>query len=139
VRGSPLFRAFLAFLVLLGFGVPIWRLSRAQPTQTPEVVGLPKETQLKEIRVRLDFTAPPTGLRVLHLGKEIWADPSPGLGVERPLALAYPKEGVDLVFQLQWPADRLAAMRVRLTDPDGEEHEKTVWGEGAVTEVVSIP
>jgi hypothetical protein len=139
MRGSPLLRALLAFLVLLGFGVPIWRLSRVQPTQMPEVVGLPKETQLKEIRLRLDFTAQPTGLRVLHLGKEIWADSSPGLNLERPLTLAYPKEGIDLVFQLQWPADKLAALRVRLTDPEGEEHEKTVWGEGAVTEVVSIP
>ena len=139
MRGSPLFRAFVAFLVLLGFGVPLWRLTLAEAPKPPEIAVLQKDTPLKEVRVRLDFTEAPTGLRVLHLGKEIWADPAPGPGLERTLTLAYPKEGIDLLFQFNWPAEKLAAMRVRLTDPEGEEHEKTVWGGGAIAEVVSIP
>ena len=80
MRGSPLFRAFVAFLVLLGFGVPLWRLTLAEAPKPPEIVVLQKDTPLKEVRVRLDFTEAPTGLRVLHLGKEIWADPAPGGG-----------------------------------------------------------
>ncbi len=139
MRGSPLLRAFVAFLVLLGFGVPLWRLTLAEAPRAPGMIAVQKTTPIKELRVRLDFTVPPTGLRVLHLGKEIWADPAPGLALERALILAYPKEGIDLLFQFNWPAEKLAAMRVRLTDPEGEEHEKTVWGEGAIAEVVSIP
>ena len=105
MRGSPLFRAFVAFLVLLGFGVPLWRLTLAEAPKPPGIVVLQKDTPLKEVRVRLDFTASPTGLRVLHLGKEIWADPAPGPGVERTLTLAYPKEGSDLLFPLSWPPE----------------------------------
>jgi hypothetical protein len=89
--------------------------------------------------LQIDFTTPPRELRLLSLGHEIWKQPQPGPTVERDLTLAFPKEGVDLQFELSWPGETKAAARVRFTDPDGETHEKIIWGEGASTEVLTFP
>ena len=60
--------------------------------------------------------------------------------VQETLQLEYPREGIDLEIQVTWPpAEKPAAMRVKITDPDGNEHEKTIWGRGEMDEVLTFP
>ena len=60
--------------------------------------------------------------------------------MERKLQLAFPKEGIDLQFQIEFPeATTLAAVRVRLNDPDGNALEKSLWGTGRIDEVLTFP
>ena len=138
MRGSPLLRALLVFLAILALGWPLRRLTSASdaPREQPVVAAV----AAKEIGLRLSFTLAPKSVKVLHLGQEVWSESAPQTEMQRGLKLAYPAAGIDLQFQIEWPADGpLAAMRATLTDPDGEAHEHSVWGQGSTEEVVTFP
>ena len=142
MRGSPLLRAFIAFVLIGLCGYPIWRLTQARavsPTQRSTEKRGDGGTKEHEAEIRLTFTAPPNSVKVLHLGKEIFGQSAPDAEIERVLALRWPADGVDLRFQVEWPeAAGLAAMRVQVTGPDGEEHDQSVWGTGATDEVLTF-
>ena len=138
MRGSPLLRALLAFLAILALGWPLRRLTNASdaPREQPKAVVV----EAKEVGLRLAFTLVPKSVKVLHLEKEVWSETAPVAEMERTLKLAYPDAGIDLQFQIEWPADApLAAMRATLTDPAGDAHEHSVWGQGSTDEVVTFP
>ena len=140
MRGSPLLRALIAFLILLSVGWPLWHLTHAEDS-APEVVVVPANpAEKKAIGLQLTFTTAPKALAVRHLETDVWTEPSPTAEMEHEVQIPYPKQGVDLQFHIEWPEDSAwAAARVRLTDPDGEIREKTVWGKGAVDEVLTFP
>ena len=138
MRGSPLLRALLAFLAILALGWPLVRLTTTAdgPREQPRVAAAVEQ----EIGLGLTFTLVPKSVKVLHLGQEVWSESAPTAELERKLKLAYPAEGVDLQFAIEWPADApLAAMRAKLTDPVGDVHEKSVWGTGSTVEAVTFP
>ena len=136
MKGSPLLRAMLAFFTIALAGVPLWKLTRAGVA-----VAAPARTETAAARVplRLTFSIAPQSFAISHLGAVVWADGTQGTDVTNTLALTYPKEGVDLKVKVTWPTDAAAALRVRLTDPDGTQHDKTVWGRGEMEEVVTFP
>ena len=134
--GSPLFRAVLAFVALAALGWPVWRLTHATASAPQAEIAAP----VKAAHLTITFTLAPRGVKVRHLGKEIWSVANPPGAIEHDLALPWPKEGVDLQFQIDWPADApLAAARVRVTDPDGREHEKSIFSKGPADEVLTFP
>jgi hypothetical protein len=141
MRGSPLLRAALAFFVILSLGYPLWRMTGSEPAfNLPAASPAPVESGLQKIHLQLTFTLPPRGFKVLHLGKEIWSESAPAQDIEKDLTLPYPKEGIDLRFQVDWPADApFAAVRVKLADPAGETHEKSIWEKGPADEVLTFP
>lgn len=139
MRGSPLFRALIAFAVLLSLGYPLWRLTRVADAPTAPPPAAPV-TAPKAIGLHLNFTLAPKSLAVRHLEKEVWKETAPTLDMEREVQLVYPAEGVDLQFHIDWPDEgSLAALRVTLTDPAGDTHEKSIWGKGAVDAVLTFP
>ena len=139
MRGSPLFRALIAFAVLLSLGYPLWRLTRI----TNAVTAAPTVATAagpKAIGLHLTFSVAPKSVSVRHLEKEVWREAAPALEMDRLIQLSYPAEGVDLQFHIEWPEEgSLAAMRVKFTDPAGDVHEKNVWGKGAVDAVLTFP
>ena len=137
MKGSPLLRAALAFLLIAAAGIPLWRLTRAgAAVQAPTIAAARRVT----LPIDLTFSHPPTRVAILHLGQTIFSQESPGGEIAPALELEYPPEGVDLQFAVNWPADAArAALRVRLTDPQGEEHERTVWGRGEMLETLTFP
>ena len=138
MRGSPLLRALLAFLAILALGWPLRRLTNASdvPREQPKAVAV----EAKEVGLKLAFTLVPKSVKVLHLGKEVWSETAPTVEMERGLKLAYPDAGIELQFQIEWPAGApLAALRAVLTDPAGEAHEHSIWGQGSTEEVVTFP
>jgi hypothetical protein len=137
MKGSPLLRALLAFVAIAMMGVPLLKVTRAG-NAAPAPVST--EAAVAQIPLRLTFSTVPRSFAILHLGSVVWTDVTPATDVTKTVALAYPKEGVDLQVKVAWPADAgEAAVRVRLTDPDGNEHDKTVWGRGDVEDVVTFP
>jgi hypothetical protein len=140
MRGSPLLRALIAFLILLSVGWPLWRLTQAEDAPPQAAVVISSPTEKKAIGLQLTFTAVPKSLTVRHLEAEVWTEPAPAAELEHEIQIPFPKQGVDLQFHLEWPDEAVwSAARVRLTDPDGEVHEKTIWGKGAVDEVLTFP
>jgi hypothetical protein len=132
-----LLRALLAFLAIASAGFPLWKLTHAGETMSVDAAEV---VAVKDVPVRLTFSVAPKSLAVLHLGNVLWTQDAPGTEAERVLKMEYPKEGVDLQFKVEWPsADAPAALRVQLTDPDGNEHEHTVWGRGETLETITFP
>lgn len=138
MRGSPLIRALLAFCLIAALGWPLWHLThRAEAAVVPVSVT---PSLAKAIGLQLEFTAVPKRFVVKHLEKEVWTQNAPEASMETSVPLKFPESGVDLVFHIEWAEDApLAAARVRLTDPKGETHEKSVWGRGTVDEVLTFP
>ena len=136
MRGSPLLRALIAFVFIALAGVPLWKLTHADAT-----VAAPARVDAVAVPVglRLTFSAAPENFSVSHLGKVVWAGASHGTDESHDLALPFPKEGVDLVVKVKWRGDAEGAVRLRLTDPDGNGHDKTIWGRGEMEEVVTFP
>lgn len=140
VHGSPLLRALIAFVALLLLGIPLWKLTRQAEAQilVEPVKVVNEEVETKDIHLQLSFTQVPTSFRVLFLGKEIWNETKPATEISHDLSLRYPKEGIDLEFQIDWPGDAPSAMRVQFQNPSGQDVDKTVWGKGQTDEVVTF-
>jgi hypothetical protein len=139
MRGSPLVRALIAFFIIGLVGWPLWRLTR------PEAVAASAQKATapaikKAISLHLMFTAVPKSFVIRNVDQEIWKSAAPEADMEQEVTTDYPDEGVDLQVKIEWPEDGpLAAMRIQLTDPAGDKHEKSIWGKGAVDEVVTFP
>lgn len=138
MRGSPLLRALAAFVVLFLVHFPVYWLTHPTVKAKP-LTGEETKAELKAIRLHLEFTAAPARLRVLHLGSLVWEVQQPGFEAEKTIQIPFPSEGVDLQFQIGWPAEARVAARVRLTTPEGAEIEKTIWSAGEADEVVTFP
>ena len=138
MRGSPIMRALIAFLVLLGLGYPMHRFLRADAEPQRVATAIPAAGPV-QVHLQIEFTQPPRSLRVLSLGKEVWSETSVSADMERDLALLFPKEGIELQFDFDWPEEVRASARVKLTDHQGEEYTRYVWAQGATSEVFSFP
>ena len=141
MRGSPLARALLAFFAIALLGWPLWRLTRAQETDAAPPPPKPAAHAIKKaIGLHLTFTTVPKSFSVRHLEEVVWTTTAPEADMQHDVSLDYPDEGVDLQFHIEWPDEGPpAAMRVQLTDPAGDTHDKSVWGKGSVDEVVTFP
>lgn len=138
MRGSPLLNALLAFVLIAFAGVPVYRLTRATASPTLPAQVQP-EPAAAAVLLELRFTAAPESVRIRHLGKVVWSAERPGSSAEAELNLPWPEEGIDLLFEVGWPEDApLAAARVALLPPDGEEQIRSIWGTGQASEVFTF-
>lgn len=139
MRGSPILRALLALAILLALGWPLHRLLDAREVARG---GAPLPAQKVEekraVHLQVSFTAAATAFRVLSLGEVVWTEASPGVELERDLKVAFPKEGIELQFEIDWPEGARNAAKVVLTDPEGALHPGFVWGSGKTIEVLTF-
>lgn len=139
MRGSPLARALLAFVIIALLGWPLYRLTHPELSAAP-AQATPAPEAKKTVHLHLTFTTVPRSFTVRHLENDVWKAATPEADMEQDISLVYPPEGVDLQFHVEWPEDGpVAAMRVQLTDPAGDNHEKSLWGKGATDDVLSFP
>ena len=141
MRGSPILRAALVFVVLLALAPLLWRVTHsAASARSAFVQPVPQPANSARVEARVNFSTAATRVAIQHLGRDVWSKASPALAENFPAEIPWPKEGVDLHVIVEWPAGtRGAAMRVRLTSPDGKEHDRTVWGDASADEVLTFP
>lgn len=140
MRGSPLLRAALTFLVLLGLAPLLWQMTRPREGAAALAPPAPPPVALAKVRLELVFTTPPKKVEIKHLGKIIWTKDAPGPRDEYELELPWPKEGVELGFLLDWPESApLSAMRATITDPFQNEIERTAWARGQTEKILNFP
>lgn len=141
MRGSPLLRAVLAFLILALAGLPLWRLTRpGNPPQKSAGAAVPAAAARQRVALALTFSAAPQGFAVRHLGQVVWSGQGAGREFAKELSIEYPPEGVDLEVAVEWPEGAgQSAVRLQLADPAGRQHEKTLWGAGKLEDVVTFP
>lgn len=140
MRGSPLLRALLAFGLILLLGLPLARMTRPAAVSAPALAA-PPAAAAKEIAIEFTFTTLPTEVSISHLGATVWsAAEVKEADLAASITIPFPREGVDLGVRAKFPESApLVAMRVRLTDPEGSEHERTCWGRGEIDEVLTFP
>ena len=135
MRGSPILRAVLVFVALLLLAPVLWRLTQADARTVQPAVQQPAKNAKTE--VRLTFSTPARRATIQHLGKDVWSKATPAVEENFTCEIPWPKEGVELHVFVEWAeGTRGAAMRVRLTAPDGTEHDRSVWGDGAADDVL---
>lgn len=140
MRGSPLLRAALVFVALLALGPLLWKLTRADAVPPAPKHAIVQPSAAARVAIVLTFSTPAKKAAILHLGKEIWNKAQPGIEEAAAIELPWPKEGVELRAIVEWPEGTpTAAMRVKLTDPAGNEHDRSVWGHGSADEVLVFP
>jgi hypothetical protein len=139
MRGSPLLRAAITFLVLLSLAPLLWQMTRPREVVADETTPPPKTGSAK-VRLELAFTTVPKRVEIKHLGKAVWSKDAPEARDEYELELPWPKEGVELGFIVEWPENApLSAMRATITDPSNNEIERSLWGRGKVETVMGFP
>jgi len=137
MRGSPLLRAVIALVVLLGFAPVIWHVTRAGAGTSGPARPAVTEAGPKRVRLALSFTMPARRVAILHLGREVWAKSGPAGEEAAALELPWPKEGVELAVKVEWPEGTpMAAMRMLLVTADGAEYDRSVWGRGSAEDVL---
>ena len=137
MRGSPILRAVLVFLALLSLAPVLWRLTRADARAVQPAIQQPAKNGRTE--VRLTFSTAAKRVVIQHLGKEVWHQLMPAAQETFTCEIPWPKEGIELHVLVDWPeGTRAAAMRVRLTAPDGTEHDRSVWGEMSADDVLTF-
>lgn len=134
--GSPLVRAAVALAVLLlllvplrSFTAPRARIAMAAPAATRETVA-----HLEIVSTKFPFT-----FSVAHLGKVVWQGTSPGAAVANDVRLPIPQEGIDLALEIAWQGGETAAAKLILSHDDNDPVERTVWGSGKASDVLTFP
>lgn len=137
MRGSPIRRAIVAFLILLSLAPLLVKVTsaRVQAVASPEAAP-----SVKKLQLLLAFTSKPARVAITHLGREVWKKEGLEAEEELELEIQWPEQGGELVFRVEWPeGNPLAAMRARLTDPRDVEIERSLWGAGPVEAVLNFP
>ena len=138
--GSPLLRAAIVFAVLLALGPLLRKLTRADAVPPAPKIEVVAPATRARLALALTFSTPAKRAAILHLGREVWSKSQPDLAEEAEIDLRWPKEGVEVRVVVEWPADAPAsAMRVKLTDPAGTEHDRSIWGRGSTAKVLKFP
>ena len=136
MRGSPILRAVLVFVALLALAPLLWKLTR------PVLADTVPQPQVKRatVEARLNFSATAARVTIQHLGREVWGKASPATVENFSAEIPWPKEGVELHVLVEWPeGTRNAAMRMRLTAPDGTAYDRSVWGDATADDVLTFP
>jgi hypothetical protein len=136
VRGSPLFRALLAFIGIALVGFPLWNLTH----RTAAVMAAPVSVvKAQPVQIEFTLTQPAEKISVRHLGKVVWSGKIEGNTADAEFTIPWPREGVDLRVQINWPENApLAAARLRVIDPEGGEQERSIWSAGPADEVLTF-
>lgn len=140
MHGSPLLRTAGVLLLLLLAGVPLYRMTHeAAAAIVAPAASAPAENS--QVRLEVAFAQKPVHFQISYLGKPIWeSDNVTGLTAEKGIAMNYPKEGVDLEFNVTWPAGTpLCAARLSVAANEAEPVEKTLWGTGQIDDVLTFP
>jgi hypothetical protein len=97
------------------------------------------EIKTRSVHIEFTLTQPASKLSVRHLGKVIWSGEPASNAAEAEFTIPWPPDGVDLRVQIDWPENApLAAARLRLTDPEGVEQERSIWSAGPADKVLTF-
>ncbi len=134
--GSPLLRAAVAVAVLLLLLVPLrsFTAPRAERVMAATPAARVARAHLEIVSTKRPFT-----FSVSHLGKVVWQGTTPDAAVAKDVRLPIPKEGIDLSLEIGWQDDGTAAAKLILTHDDSDPVERTIWGEGSASDVLTFP
>jgi hypothetical protein len=139
MRGSPLLRAALTLCALLALGWPLQVITRpaADVVEVPVAAAFPDP--VSKLSLNLTFSRAAKSAELLYSGKRVWFAEKPGVAVSLSLDLPFPKEGIELEARVEWEGEEQSALRLQLVTPEGDEIDRSVWGQEAVQSIVPFP
>jgi hypothetical protein len=137
VTGSPLLRAFVALGVLLLMLVPMRSFTSARARQAAAPAAAPAKETLAHLEIV--STKAPFTYAVAHLGKVVWQGKAAASPVATDLKLPIPPEGIDLSLTITWNEPGEAAAKLSVSHEDNDPVERTVWGDGSASDVLTYP
>ncbi len=121
---------------LLALLVPLRSFTTAR-SAAPVMADRP-EAATETVRLQLNSTAVPITFSVSYLGKVIWRGEAAASPVEKDVAIIFPTAGVDFSLEATWPSGQTAAIKLSVSRAGDEPIAQTVWGDGAVNEVLTF-
>jgi hypothetical protein len=139
MTGSPLLRALVALGILLLLIVPMRSFTSARARQA--VPAAPSATPAKETLAHLEIvsTKAPFTYAVSHLGKVVWQGTSAASPAAADVKLPIPSQGIDLSLSVTWSEPGEAAAKLSVTHDDNDPAERTIWGDGSASDVLTYP
>ena len=140
MRGLPLLRLLFTMGAFIAMGWPVWRLTHpAPPAKAAAPVADVGVEAAVPLGVEVAFAGPPpSGFQLRELDHVVLE--GSGATEKGQWAARLPKEGVDLTFEAHWPdAAAQVAVLVSFNYPNGQKIERSLWGRGAMREVITIP
>ncbi|MBV8224033.1 MAG: hypothetical protein JO232_02455 [Verrucomicrobia bacterium] len=135
MRGSPPIQAALVVVGLLLLLIPLHRLTERQERPSSQVSP---PVASKQVRLEVRTTAVPCRFQITFLGKTLWAENASTTELAKNFDIDFPKEGIDLVVDARWETQALAALQVSVSLPDGWTMDRTLWGRGTASDVVTF-
>ncbi len=139
MRGSPLLRAALTLCVLLALGWPLQVITRPAAENLAGPATAPVSEAVSKLPLKLTFSRAAKSAELLYSGKRVWFVEKPGVSVSLSLNLPFPKEGIELEARVEWEGEEPSALRLQLVTPEGDEIDRSVWGQEAVQSIVPFP
>ena len=139
MRGFPLINGALILLALGLALVPLWRLTSApQVAARPAVQTEDRATTPTEISVQ--YAHAPERLVISHLGQELWSAGSAAeIDEGAEVALALPKEGIDLHVVATWPAGTpKTAVEIALEPEALAKQSAILWSDVGVDDILTF-
>jgi hypothetical protein len=94
---------------------------------------------VSKLSLNLTFSRTAKSAELLYSGKRVWFAEKPGVAVSLSLDLPFPKEGIELEARVEWEGEEQSALRLQLVTPEGDEIDRSVWGQGALQSIVPFP
>jgi hypothetical protein len=136
MRGNPLLRIALVCLGVLLMGYPVLRLTQAR---TAVQAAPAPAAASRNLEISVSFAHAPESFALTCLGRPVLSGRGPATAFSGTWTSAVPKEGLDLLLQVEWPRDTLpTAVRVRVEAGGATLADKTWWGRGRLTELVTV-
>ena len=139
MRGSPLLRAALTLCVLLALGWPLQVITRPAAENLAGPATAPVSEAVSKLPLKLTFSRAAKSAELLYSGKRVWFAEKPDVAVSLSLDLPFPKEGIELEARVEWEGEEPSALRLQLVTPEGDEIDRSVWGQEAVQSIVPFP
>jgi len=138
MRGSPVFRAAIAAILLALAGIPIWQLTHpteAPAPAAPAASATPTATREAELLIT---SSRPASVTAQYAGRNVFQSASPI--VSGTASLTLPNEPADLVIKAAW-ADSSApnALRATVTIDGDSVADQSLWGSSEASGVLTVP
>lgn len=139
MRGFPLINGALILLALGLALVPLWKL-----TSAPEVVAVPAVQTEDRVTIptaiSVQYAHAPDRLVISHLGQELWsAGSATEIDEGAEVALALPKEGIDLHVAATWPAGTpKTAIEIALEPEALAKQSANLWSEDGADDILTF-
>lgn len=138
MRGTPWIRFALTACVLALVGIPIWLLTQPEaPAETVVTPAAASQRTEQDFTLQIESAPAAESIGVSYLGRELVSATPTGGSYSGTIRL--PTAGADLVVMARWSGTRTAALRVKVSNPDGPVAEASYWGTDRVEDVLAIP